>query len=115
MADCRCPRVPALDVLSQLIRRSPPATLGNETRRRVEDTVVVAGHGENTVQRRLCKCPLLILEPHCGQTAGLVKADDEVNPPDHLDRPTVRKLNEDLRHPHALVSQRRHGVVLFAG
>jgi hypothetical protein len=45
--------------------------------------------------------------------AGLVKAYDEVHPPHHLARPTVRKLNEDLRYPLALASQRRHGVVLW--
>jgi hypothetical protein len=111
--ELRTPEGRVVNVLSQLIRRTPTAALGSETRRRVEDTVVVAGHGENTVQRRLCKCPLLILEPRCVQTAGLVKAHDEVHPPDHLDRPTVRKLNDDLRHPHALASQRRHGVVLW--
>ena len=65
-----------------------------------------------TVQPRPCKCPRLILEPRCVQTAGLVEAYDEVHPRDHLDRPTARKLNEDLRHAHALASQRRRGVVL---
>lgn len=99
-------------MLDQFARRPPLATLGNETRCRVEDSVVVVGRVEDTIQRRLGKCPLLFSEPRCVQAASLIKAHDEVHASDHLDRPAVGKLNEDLGHPHALASQHRHGVVL---
>ena len=44
------------------MRRPPLAALGNETRCRVEDTVVIAGRSEDTIHHRLCKCPLLFME-----------------------------------------------------
>jgi hypothetical protein len=46
------PRLPedrVVDALSQIIRRSPPAALGNEMRCRVENTFVVAGQVEDTI------------------------------------------------------------------
>jgi len=77
------------------------------------DTVVFAGHSEDTIQRRLCKCPLLLLESRCVQATCLIKACDVVHPPNHADRPALGELDEDLGHPHALACQRRHGVMLW--
>jgi hypothetical protein len=73
---------------------------------------VVAGHVEATIQRRLCKYSLLLLESRCVQAASLIKAHDEVDAPAHAGRLAVGELNEDLGHPHALANQSRQGVVL---
>jgi hypothetical protein len=75
--------------------------------------VVVAGDVEDTIQRRLCECPLLFLEPNCVQATSLIKPHNEVNAPYHLNQPAVGKLNENFGHPYALARQRRHGVVLW--
>ena len=85
----RLPKGHVVDALSQIIRRPPLATLGNKTRNRVEDTVVVAGHSEDMIQRRLCKCPLLFLKSRCVQATCLIKAFDVVHAPNHADRPAL--------------------------
>lgn len=88
------------------------AALRNESRCCVEYAVVVVGYSKNRIQRRLCKCPLLLKEPLCIQAAAVIKAHDEVHPSDHADRSAVLRLNGDAGHPHALASHRRHGVML---